>query len=205
MEKYKLALEIFDHPERFSDDELRELLNDKEILEVYNLLAAAETVTATKESNKSGNIVKVRRRRPAWLRAAAVAAIAVTSAAAVAFVIRNSDRGRLPAESQTTETVVTDGTTTALLLQDTLAVKADSVTQSAGSNFVIFKDKTLESILEEISVKYGAKLRFENPRVKDLRLFFKWDKSLTPEQIVAQLNNFDKIDISINGDVITVK
>lgn len=42
MEKYKLALEIFDHPERFSDDELRELLNDKEILEVYNLLAAAE-------------------------------------------------------------------------------------------------------------------------------------------------------------------
>lgn len=205
MEKYKLALEIFDHPERFSDDELRELLNDKEILEVYNLLAAAETVTATTESKKPVNIVKVRRRRPAWLRAAAVAAIAVTSAAAVAFVIRNSARGRLPAESQTTETVVTDGTTTALLLQDTLAVKADSVTQAAGSNFVIFKDKTLESILEKISVKYGVKLRFENPHVKDLRLFFKWDKSLTPEQIVAQLNNFDKIDISINGDVITVK
>ena len=205
MEKYKLALEIFDHPERFSDDELRELLNDKEILEVYNLLVAAETVTATKESNKSGNIVKVRRRRPAWLRAAAVAAIAVTSAAAVAFVIRNSGLGRLPAESQTTETVVTDGTATALSLQDTLAVKTDSVTQAAGSNFLIFKDKTLESILEEISVNYGTKLRFENPRVKDLRLFFKWDKSLTPEQIVAQLNNFDKIDISINGDVITVK
>ena len=161
MEKYKLALEIFDHPERFSDDELRELLNDKEILEVYNLLAAAETVSATTESNKSGNIVKVRRRRPAWLRAAAVAAIAVTSAAAVAFVIRNSARGRLPAESQTTETVVTDGTATALSLQDTLAGKTDSVTQAAGSNFVIFKDKTLESILEEISVKYGVKLRFE--------------------------------------------
>ena len=205
MEKYKLALEIFDHPERFSDDELRELLNDKEILEVYNLLAAAETVTATKESNKSGNIVKVRRRRPVWLRAAAVAAIAVTSAAAVAFVIRNSGGGRLPSDVQTIETVVTDGTATALSLQDTLAVKADSVTQAAGSNFVIFKDKTLESILEEISVNYGTKVRFENPRVKDLRLFFKWDKSLTPEQIVAQLNNFDKIDISINGDVITVK
>lgn len=58
MEKYKLALEIFDHPERFSDDELRELLNDKEILEVYNLLAAAETVTATTESKKPVNIVK---------------------------------------------------------------------------------------------------------------------------------------------------
>ena len=43
MEKYKLALEIFDHPERFSDDELRELLNDKEILEVYNLLAGLDS------------------------------------------------------------------------------------------------------------------------------------------------------------------
>lgn len=205
MEKYKLALEIFDHPERFSDDELRELLNDKEILEVYNLLAAAETMTATTESKKPVNIVKVRRRRPVWLRAAAVAAIAVTSAAAVAFVIRNSGRGRLPSDVQTIETVVTDGTATALSLQDTLAGKTDSVTQASGSNFVIFKDKTLESILEEISVNYGTKVRFENPRVKDLRLFFKWNKSLTPAQIVAQLNNFDKIDISINGDVITVK
>lgn len=140
-----------------------------------------------------------------WLRAAAVAAIAVTSAAAVAYVIRNSDRGRLPSDVQTIETVVTDGTATALSLQDTLTGKTDSVTQAAGSNFVIFKDKTLESILEEISVNYGTKVRFENPRVKELRLFFKWDKSLTPAQIVAQLNNFDKIDISLNGDVITVK
>lgn len=165
--KYDLVLDIVEHPEKYPADRLREILSDSETREIYNLLCMADSaVEAEKETDVDAEwerfaqrqSIAPRRRFSGLLgsRAAGIAAIIFTSVVAVAAGIAvtvavGKHRGESAADK--TETREVAAVTAA---GDSLIQASDSL--RAMSAPILFEDKSLEEIMEEVSRIYGVKV-----------------------------------------------
>lgn len=59
----------------------------------------------------------------------------------------------------------------------------------------VYDNVALSQILAEIADYYHVSISYENVSVQTMRLFFRWDKSLSIEQTVQALNSFERIRI----------
>ena len=80
--------------------------------------------------------------------------------------------------------------------------KAGSLT--AENKSVVFEDETLRTILDRIARHYGTEIVYRSTDTGDLRLYFRWDTSARLEETVEALNNFEKINLSLDNNKITV-
>lgn len=218
MDKYDLVLDIAEHPEKYSPQELERLLADPEVKELYGILA--ETASALNAQDADLHPVdidkewkKVERRldsRPTVLRwfgsrAAAISGIAVSSLVAVAIGIGighyglSADDDDAVAQSPVN---IEAGDEISVITHDNMLVRHDSV--SSVKEVVVFEDETLETILTHIAAAKDLRVRFANPSARTLRLYFKWNTAQSPQETVDQLNNFEQIKISLKGKTITV-
>ena len=69
---------------------------------------------------------------------------------------------------------------------------------------VVFKEQTLDAMLEKIAKYYGKEVIFKLPETKKLRLYFKWNKSLPIEDVIGQLNSFESFNVKLIGDNIII-
>lgn len=202
--KYDLVLDIVEHPEKYPADRLREILSDSETREIYNLLCMADSaVEAEKETDVDAEwerfaqrqSIAPRRRFSGLLgsRAAGIAAIIFTSVVAVAAGIAVTVAvGKHLGESAAdkTETREVAAVTAA---GDSLIQVSDSL--RAMSAPILFEDKSLEEIMEEVSRIYGIKVSFLTKEVASLHLYYRLDPSLPLDEIVSQLNTFEQLHI----------
>lgn len=82
-------------------------------------------------------------------------------------------------------------------------VIADSAAKEAPQT-VIFDEVTLETMLSQMAASYGVSVRFTDENLRTIRMHYEWNKSLTLENNVQLLNNFSKIEVSIENKFITV-
>lgn len=59
----------------------------------------------------------------------------------------------------------------------------------------VYDNVALSQILTEIADYYHVSISYENVSVQTMRLFFRWDQSLSIEQTVQALNSFERIRI----------
>lgn len=59
----------------------------------------------------------------------------------------------------------------------------------------VYDNVALSQILAEIADFYHVSISYENVSVQTMRLFFRWDQSLSIEQTVQALNSFERIRI----------
>lgn len=138
-----------------------------------------------------GNIVPI---RPLWHKiAAAVVAVMVISGLMVAAV-----RGNWLRIAKAPEAVEEQAAT----MEPSVAI--DSVATDDVTQVEILDDVTLETLLTRMAAHYGVMLRFADNAPRAMRLHFEWDKSLTLERNVQLLNNFSKLSVCIENDVVTV-
>ena len=236
MDKYLKAIEMTEHPERFSSEELQSLLADPEISEYYNLLSGVDSAlhqppaiskqriddewTRFKKKTEgissrnlnqnqissmgiSHDSPKRRKGVMQWFfgrRVAVVAAIIVTSVAALAIGIGLMTRSssdypeKLPEESSAMTIVAVDPQT---ILPEVAADTTSTVTEP-----VIFENEKLRSILETISHHYNLRLEVVNNHAADMRLFFRWNPADEASEVVRQLNNFDRIKLKIKEEAL---
>lgn len=214
MDKLDLVLDIIGHPEKYSPQELERLLSDPEAKALYDemCLISASTFGADipdedKVAREWQQFERTHMRRPLLLRlvgnrAAAVAAVIVTAAVAVAVGIgfsHSAPSDGLTAADAGQEVVTGDVHVAAT----SLAVADDSVAEL--SEPVVFEDETMAGIMSRIGAAYGVEVRFARPDVRNLRLYFKWDPSRPIDDVVADLNIFEQINITIKDGVLTVK
>lgn len=222
MDKYDLVLDIIGHPENFSQEQLKELLDDKETREIYNLLCktgsavnhecdspdvdaeweAFKTQRLKGDGNESAKPARLRV-LTSWLssRAASTAIViglSITSIAAIGIGIKMMADHR-----QTTATVSSAKTATAAAAEgDTIRTAAPQ--KPAPAEPIVFENATLETIMTAIGEYYGVSVRYANNEAKALRLYFKLDASLPLAEIMEQLNTFDRIDITLKDNTLTV-
>ena len=70
---------------------------------------------------------------------------------------------------------------------------------------VIFDNVELDKMLTTMAKHYGAEVEFDNDDARAFRLYFTWKPSETLEHEIERLNQFESINIELNDHKITVK
>ncbi len=215
MDKYDVVLDIIEHPENYTSARLSEILSDPEIREMYNVLVKTQSAAKSRDTISQAEVDEQWKRfeqaHPAprfrflWLsgRAASIALLIVSSvvAFAVGITIKVSiDRGSADKAVATRETVA-EGRKAVC---DTVASLSESPSDMPASP-VLFDNASLGEIVGTISKAYGVNARFEVETKKQLHLFYKFDPKNTLQSIVDQLNNFEQIDITLEGGELVVR
>lgn len=78
-------------------------------------------------------------------------------------------------------------------------------TLTTSKPLVLFDNVTLGDITSEFSTYYNIKVEFKDTKVKDVRLYFNWDKSASLEDNIAVLNAFEKINICLKDNTLIIE
>lgn len=220
MENYDLVYDLIEHPENFSSKEVLEILSNPEMKEIYKMFCKLSTVYNA-ENNISEELIdeewerlnaeqaikpdiqkRFKRRLKSSSRVASVSLIFFSSliALAVGISVSLSVADKKPKDS--TEFSSTN-VSQMVSAGDTSTSIVNEQTEKSGP--VIFEDTPLEDILKVVSHYYDVSVKFRNPDTAEIHLFYKFDAGKPLGDIVEQLNTFERISISIDGDTIIVK
>ena len=79
-------------------------------------------------------------------------------------------------------------------------------TESAKPTVIVktYEDVTLKQILTELAAVYHLNVNYKSAKADGLRLYFRLDTRRGLEKVIEDLNSFDNINITKNGDTLTV-
>ncbi len=216
MDKFEKIAEILEDPGKYSDQEIETLLQDPETRDFYNIICDADSSLHPAESLAPEDVEREwqrfrrinlpkRHRLPAGFlrrRIAVVGAIAISSVAALAI-------GISLIHTKTTAPKTADqfkGNSAGLSANpdsERIIIGKDSV--SAKMKSVIFENEPLDTILSIISSHYRLGLDIRGKEVGKLRLYYKWEQDKKPEDVISQLDSFEKINVSLSDGKIIVE
>ena len=209
-DKRAMLLDMQNHPEKYTDEQITALLADDDIK------AFAETLAMSKRAvmRQTSEHVDVDDawqqfaeahslpRRNRYKIVAVTTGIIFLSGMALAAVVRwgifaptnrNADQ---PQKPQTERVITTDS-----LRQDSVAAPKDSVDLSP----VTFEDAELGTILTQMGAFYHVNVTFGKETSRHIRLYFQWDKHLDLQQQIDLLNAFERINITLQGNQLNVE
>ena len=216
-DKIELLLDIQEHPEKYSDEQLNSMLaEDEELAEMMELLATTKRAM-TKEETEDEQLdmdalwqefedehelefdEPETKRVSMPLRKIAAMFIGVALTAGVAFaaiqIVRSVSK---PAPEPTK----IEAPAAPKAAQPDDEVPADTV---VAVKPVVFDNVELAQIMEQIAAHYKAEVEIENEDAGAYRLYFEWNSQETLEHVVERLNRFESINIELNNNKMTVK
>lgn len=216
-EKDKLSkvIDLIDHPERYTDEMIRDLMMDSECAEYYHLLSSSKSAYEAMKANEDcseqfiqaewerfehNNSVHEKHHSFSWRK---IAAILVECVALSGLTIASLSYFESKKVSETVQTHTTEsGTTTRA--SDSTSSPCDSITNKA-QYIKTFDNARLDDVLSEVAKYYGAKLEYEDNTIKDLRLHIVWNKDQDVSVFIATLNGFDQVHAEYTDNTISVK
>ena len=188
MKDIEELLKMTERPQDYSDEEIRQMMNDPEMRAYYELMVDAEAGFALKRSDMS-KVVK----RPTcytishrFMKAAAIFAgillLSGISFAAYHFTFGAGSPAEQGKESPIQEVRVSN-------------VHQQEITES--STIRTFENAELQQILQELSDFYHFGVKFHNEQSRHIRLYTKWDTAAPLKQIIERLNGFEKVSICL--------
>lgn len=216
-DKIELLLDIQEHPEKYSDEQLNSMLaEDEELAEMMEQLATTKRAMTKEEAEDEQLDMDVlwqefedehelefdepeTKRVSMPLRKIAAMFIGVALTAGVAFaaiqIVRSVSK---PAPEPTK--IETPAAPKAAQPDD--EVPADTV---VAVKPVVFDNVELAQIMAQIAAHYKAEVEIENEDAGAYRLYFEWNSQETLEHVVERLNRFESINIELNNNKMTVK
>lgn len=211
MDKYDQILDLIEHPENYTSQEVEDLLANQEMREFYNLLCktggalhSSEKIDVDAEwrAFSRKNFKKRFKLVRPGSRAASIAALVFATAAALAIgtgvaVKVISDQNR-KSESVKVKAAAEEDLS---LPTDTIIVETKGESADAP---VLFANETLDTVLNTMAEHYGKELRYLDFASGELYLHYKWDPKLALEEVLDQLNTFGQINLCLEGNTIIV-
>lgn len=225
MDKFEKILDIIDHQEKYSDEEIREILQDEECRKLYQTMMEVDSalensspiINVDEEWKKfsqehqlqeaeTQNAAQEAASHPitSWRKlAASIAGFVLISGIAFAAIHTYIKRS----QETTQVTAVTHPET----------IKSDSAKQVAAKDSLIhpkpekpaihktFENVAFEQMISEIASYYDLQVKFENNEDKTLRLYYEWDSHSSIENIVKELNQFENVNIELQQNELIVK
>lgn len=214
MEKIDRLLDALEHPEHYSPEEIENLLTDPETASLYRLLCIERAAgyagdgLSEDEVDRQWNLFRkerVKKRLPDFLnfrsrKGIAAVVIIVTSftlmGMGITFGLRMASHKNDAKPDLTPENPVE--------IAAAVSVPADSVAEKVPATLV-FDNKSLYEILSTISPYYGVKLKFDSNSARDTYLYYRWEDSMTLDEVTEHLNTFSRINLSMSGDTLISK
>ena len=203
MDKTERIIDMTEHPERYSEDELRKMLiDDDEGSRIYRTIAELNVALSFEETSKSDNKktgmgLAAHWNKPGFINktAAVIVAICLISGityAAVALIHH-------PSTPEKTETVVSAPS------QSPLSPVPGKPASSVRVPIVkTYEDASLATIVSDIAATFDKQQAYRSDKAKTLRLYFRLDTRRGIEKNIEELNTFENINIEIKGDTIVV-
>ena len=203
-DKIRLLLDMHEHPENYTDEQLAAMLDD----EMQEQLATAKRamtdipepdVDAEWQRFEQQHFAPVKNRR--WLKAAAmIAGVMLLSAftyAAIQAVRHNAnDQAKESIETVAPEPQTESAVGPRLGVADTATVVTEPIT---------FDNQSLDQMLEKIAPHYGLQVEFRNEDARALRFYFVWQPDEDLDATLERLNLFESVNISKEGNTIVVE
>ena len=225
MDKFEKILDIIDHQEKYSDEEIREILQDEECRKLYQTMMEVDSalenpspiINVDEEWEKfsqehqlqeeaTQNAAQEAASHPitSWRKlAASIAGFVLISGIAFAAIHTYIKRSQEP-------TQVTADTHPEVINSDSAKQVAakDSLTHPKPEKPAIhktFENVAFEQMLSEIASYYDLQVKFENNEDKTLRLYYEWNSHSSIENIVKELNQFENVNIELQQNELIVK
>lgn len=225
MDKFEKILDIIDHQEKYSDEEIREILQDEECRKLYQTMMEVDSalenpspiINVDEEWEKfsqehqlqeeaTQNAAHEAASHPitSWRKlAASIAGFVLISGIAFAAIHTYIKRSQEP-------TQVTADTHPEVIKSDSAKQVAakDSLAHPKPEKPAIhktFENVAFEQMISEIASYYDLQVKFENNEDKTLRLYYEWDSHLSIENIVKELNQFENVNIELQQNELIVK
>lgn len=225
MDKFEKILDIIDHQEKYSDEEIREILQDEECRKLYQTMMEVDSalespspiINVDEEWEKfsqehqlqeeaTQNAAQEAASHPitSWRKlAASIAGFVLISGIAFAAIHTYIKRSQEP-------TQVTADTHPEVIKSDSAKQVAakDSLAHPKPEKPAIhktFENVAFEQMISEIASYYDLQVKFENNEDKTLRLYYEWDSHLSIENIVKELNQFENVNIKLQQNELIVK
>ena len=214
-------LELQEHPEQTSDEQLRHMLNDEQMHELVEQMAFTKRAFKNEESligelpiadewekfatahaeeltNSARAEGKFTLHFPTHKIAASFIGVVLASSIALAaiHIVRQYQKPETP---QTTDTIAVASPQRSILNAqpeeaDTLAVEPR-----------IFDNVPLDTMLLEMADYYHISVEFEREEARQLRFHFIWKRTDNLDRLVEKLNNFEAVNIIREPEKLIVK
>ena len=215
-EKIHQLLEMLDNPDAYTEQEIRDIINhDKNTREIYRLMVEAKRSSRHRQDNKSVDVnaawkrfveneefatTQQTRQSHSTFRKIAASFIGMLLISGIAFaaiqIVNNLVGGDI--KSPTHETRISNPRQE-IVTADTLA--NDTVTVQP----VIYDNIPLEKMLPEIAAFYDTEVIFANDEVRQLRFRFVWNPQQSIEQVIRDLNQFERLTVTLKDNQITIQ
>lgn len=209
-ENIRQLLEMLDNPDAYTEQEIQDIINrDEDTRETYRLMVAAKRSSRQRQADKPIDVdaawQKIAEQLPTPVGAGSViykiaaSFVGVLLVSGIAFaaiqIVRYAQQ-----HTPRTEEVINTTKPASTTPSDTLPTDTTAVSQP-----VIYDNIPLEKMLSEISAHYDAKVTFVNDEARGLRFRFVWDPQKGIGQVVSDLNQFERLTVTLKDDVITVE
>ena len=230
MDKFEKILDIIDHQDKYSDEEIRELLQDEECRKLYLTMQEvdsallendlkAQTSNGKASDNQVPPLVDINEewkkfehihsdqlngKKSSWRKiAASIAGFVLISGIAFAAIHTYIKRSQEPMQ-------IANGSQTEVIAQDSVKQDAakDSLAQVKAEKPAIhktFENVAFDKMITEIAAYYDMQVKFDNAEAKSLRLYYEWDSRSRIESIVKELNQFENVNIEMEGQTLVIK
>ena len=207
-ENIRQLLEMLDNPDAYTEQQIQNIINhDEDTRETYRLMVEAKRSSRHRQNKKPVDVDAAWQRfnqksQPKqsssnWMKIAA-SFIGVLLVSGIAFaaihIVRQYQKQETP-QTEIAENVTPPVTT---LPADTLT--KDTVTVQP----VIYDNIPLEKMLPEIAAHYDVKVVFANDEVRGLRFHFVWNPQQGIDQVISDLNQFERLNATLKDNQITV-
>lgn len=215
MDKFEKILDIIDHQEKYSDEEIHEILQDEECRKLYQTMVEVDSalespspiINVDEEWGKFSQkhqLQEVSHPITSWRKlAASIAVFVLISGIAFAAIHTYIKRSQEPIQ-------VTADTHPEVIKSDSAKQVAakDSLTHPKPEKPAIhktFENVAFEQMISEIASYYDLQVKFENNEDKTLRLYYEWNSHSSIENIVKELNQFENVNIELQQNELIVK
>ena len=202
-------LEMLDNPEAYTEQEIQDIINrDEDTRETYRMMAEAKRSSRQHQANKPIDVdaawqkfnqkIQPQQHSFGWMKIAAsfIGVLLVSGIAFAAIQIVRYTQQHTPKTEEVINTPKSANVTPA----DTLTTDTIATPQP-----IIYDNIPLEKMLPEIAAHYDAKVTFVNDEARQLRFYFMWHPQKGIEKVVSDLNQFERLNITLNDNQITVK
>ncbi len=188
-EKLQRLLEMQEHPECYTDEEIRQLMADEECRQLYEqMVRATDAVYAEK--------VKATPQSRRWLRVVATL-LGVLMLSGIAYAAyRVAVGGNLQAPTE--ETRISESQQ-----QDNQTPSPSEGPEEADS-IHIFSNAPLDELAGELATYYNKVADIRSAQAHELRLYYKWERKDKLEDVINDLNHFDHVSLTVEGDKLIV-
>ena len=182
---------MIEHMEQYSDTEMEHALNDKDTLAFYETIVMVRQALQTKEVRGKSLLS-----HQGYFWKAASVIITLFVVCAIGYAAFHFIGG----QSREEPTISSSSVSSSRQAEEVV----NKEMEAPMAKTVLFENKTLREVLDNVSETYKVNVRYEEAGLADLRLYFNWDTSEDIQEVLALLNSFDHFHLELEGNTIIV-